>query len=166
MAEFGEKALVHLTGMLDDGREFQNTRMSGEPVVVTIGAGKLVPGVEQALLDMLPGDSRTVRLEPGQAYGAYDESLVQRVPAALIPNAGDLPVGNYIDLRTSAGAVRAKVVSADADEVVLDCNSELAGKSVTFDVELLRIVHDSAVHRELHPAGCACGCDKLKQQIG
>lgn len=166
MAELGEKVLVRYTGRLDDGREFESSARAGGPLQVTLGEGRLLPAVEQALCDMLPGNRRTLRLEPQQAYGDYDDALVQQVPAGLLPNAASLPVGRYIQLKTSAGELRAKVVSAGPDTVVLDCNHELAGQAVTYDLELVSVVHDSAIHRELHPAGCACGCDKLKQQIG
>lgn len=166
MAEIGEMVQVHFVGTLDDGREFENTRREGEPAQVTIGAGKILPALERALFEMLPGDRRTVRLTPEQAYGPYDEALVKRVPAKALPGADSLPVGAFIGLSTSAGVIRAKVVSADGGEVVLDCNHELAGQALTFDIEMLAVRHESAIHRELHPAGCACGCDKLKQQIG
>lgn len=166
MAEFGETVLIHYVGTLDDGREFENSRAAGKPLEVKIGAGRLLPAVERAIIDMFPGERRKVSLEPRQAFGAYDPQLVERVPAHLIPSASNLPVGSFIELGTRAGRIRAKVVSADASEVVLDCNHELAGHAVTFDIELLSVVHESAIHRELHPAGCACGCDKLKEKIG
>ena len=166
MAEFGETVLTHCVGRLDDGREFQNTRLTDEPLVVKIGERKLLPLLERALCDMLPGDHRTLRLEPQETYGCYDEQLIKHVPAHLLPNAGQLPVGDYIDLKTRMGSLRAKVLSVDGEEAVLDCNHELAGQALTFELELVSVVHESAVHRELHPEGCACGCDKLKQQIG
>ena len=166
MAEIGETVQVHYIAALEDGRELENTRSAGEPLTVKIGAGNLLPAVERALFEMLPGDRRVFTLEPEQAYGQYDEGLVQRVPASSIPNAQSLPVGGFIGLNTKLGPIRAKVLAASDDEIVLDCNHELAGYAMTFDVEMLSVVRDSAIHRELHPAGCACGCDKLKQQIG
>lgn len=166
MAEIGETVLVHCVGTLDDGREIQNSRLAGEPLQVKIGAGALLPALEGAICDMLPGDHRTVRLSPEQAYGAYDDALVQHVPANLLPNAENLPVGGFVGLQTRAGDIRAKVVSVSDGEVVLDCNHELAGHALTFDIEMISVQHESAIHRELHPAGCACGCDKLKAQIG
>ena len=166
MAEYGETVLVNYAGTLDDGREFESTWRSGEPIEVKIGAGRLLPGVEKAIGEMLPGQRKRVVLTAEEAYGDYDEQLVQHLPASALPNADKLPVGNYIELSTRVGQLRAKVVSVDEHEIVLDCNHELAGHAVTFDIELVRVVHESAIHRELHPAGCACGCDKLKEQIG
>ena len=165
MAEIGDKVLVHYTGTLDDGREFDSSRREGGPTEVTIGEKKLLPLVEKELCDMEPGDRRIIHLSAKQAYGEYDKGLVQVVPADLIPDAEKLPVGGFVELRTRIGALRAKVVSVSENEVILDCNHELAGKAVTFDVELVAYANYSAIERELHPTGCACGCHKLKEQI-
>lgn len=166
MADIGEVALINYRGRLDDGREFESSERIGGPLEVKIGAGRLLPSVERAICEMNPGDRKTIRLEPEQAYGLYDEGLVLEVPADRLPNAQDLPAGKYIEVKTDRGTIRAKVVSVGAESVVLDCNHELAGQAVTFDIDLLSFVRESAIDRELHPAGCACGCDKLKEQIG
>lgn len=165
MAEIGEMVLVHCTGRLDDGSVFQDSRLAGEPLSVKLGTGALLPRVEAMLCNMFPGEHRTLRLEPDQAYGAYDAELVQAVSAEKIADSKRLPLGDFIELKTKMGSLRAKVVSLDSSQVVLDFNHELAGCAVTFDIELVSVVHESAIQRELHPVGCACGCDKLKAQL-
>ncbi len=166
MAEIGEVAQVHYRGRLDDGREFENSKRSGGPLEVKLGSGRLLPTVERVICEMNPGEERTIRLEPEQAFGAYDEELLISVPAVQLSNASAMPVGEYVEIKTEAGTIRAKVVSANPDTIVLDCNHELAGQAVTFDIQLLAIIHESAIERELYPQGCACGCDRLKEQIG
>ena len=166
MADYGEIVRVHYAGKLDDGREFESTRRTGEPLEVKIGSGRLLPAVEKALCNMLPGDHVTLTLSPEQAYGDYDESLVLSMDSSKLPNAESLPVGKYIDIKTARGVIRAKVLSVTSEEIVLDCNHELAGHSITFDLDLLTVIRESAIERELHPEGCACGCHKLKEQIG
>ena len=166
MPEYGEKVLINYTGLLDDGREFESNLRVGKPLEVKIGDGRLLPAVEKALCDLLPGQSKTVRLAPAEAYGEYDPTLVIALPLDRLPNAENLPVGQYIEVKTSQGTARAKVVSMENDQVLLDLNHELAGHHVTFDLELLSVLHSSAIDKELHPEGCACGCDRLKQQIG
>lgn len=166
MPEIGEHALVRYRGRLDDGREFERTPQNGEPLEVKLGSGRLLPLVEKAICDMSIGDRKTIRLEPGQAYGSYDEDLVIAIPRNALPNADELPVGRFVEIRTDRGTIRAKVTSIDPDSIVLDCNHELAGQAVTFEVELVAVVHETAIDKELHPAGCACGCDRLKEQIG
>ena len=165
MAEIGERVLVHCVERLGNGSTVLDTHQAGEPLVVKVGSATFPPLVERALFEMLPGEKRVISLEPDQAFGIYDESLVQHVPAQLLSDAGNLPVGGRIQLKTRAGVLDARVVSVDDDEIVLDCNHEFAGQTVTYDIEMLSVVRDSAVERELHPTGCACGCHKLKQQL-
>lgn len=165
MAEIGERVLVHCVEELGDGCKVLDTHLAGGPLTVTVGSAMFPALVERALFEMLPGEKRVITLSPEQAYGSYDEALVQHVPVQLLPDAGNLPVGSRVQLKTRMGVLDARVVSIDADGVVLDCNHEYAGKSATFEIELLSIVRESAIDRELHPAGCACGCHKLKEQL-
>lgn len=165
MAEIGEQVLVHCVEELGDGCKVLDTHLAGGPLTVTVGSAMFPALVERALFEMLPGEKRVITLSPEQAYGSYDEALVQHVPVQLLPDAGNLPVGSRVQLKTRMGVLDARVVSIDADGVVLDCNHEYAGKSATFEIELLSIVRESAIDRELHPAGCACGCHKLKEQL-
>lgn len=166
MPEIGESVLVNYAGRLGDGREFESTWRVGKPLEVKIGSGRLLPQVEKAICEMFPGERKTLNLDASDAFGDYDDDLVITVPAQNLPNADHLPVGRYIELKTPNGDIRAKVVSTDESHVVLDCNHELAGHDVTFDIELVSVIHPSAIDRELHPQGCACGCDRLKEQIG
>lgn len=166
MAEIGETVQIHLRGVLDSGRVIADTRAAGSPMSVKVGGNTLIPALEAVLCDMLPGDKRTFRLEPGRAFGAYDPSLVVSFPASTFPNSEALPIGDYIVMPTKIGALRAKVVSVNDAQVTLDCNHELAGEAITFDVEMLKFRRTSSIYRELHPSGCACGCDRLKMQLG
>lgn len=166
MADFGETVLLHCVCALDDGTVAIDTKAAGEPLEVRIGSGALPAAVEMAAANLLPGGTAQVSLAPGQAFGDYDESLVFRVPRSALPQAGELPVGGRVLIETPAGAADVKVVAVEPETVVIDCNNRYAGRSARFDIELVALVHESAIHRELHPAGCACGCDKLKAQIG
>lgn len=166
MPEIGESVMLNYAARLDDGREFESTWRTGSPLEVIIGEGQLFPKVERTICEMLPGEERTIMLSADEAYGTYDDDLIITVPGSNIPNAENMPEGRYVEIKTEQGTIRAKVLYADADNVVLDCNHELAGYDVIFDIELVSIVHKSAIERELHSDGCACGCQKLKEQIG
>lgn len=166
MADFGEMVLLHCVCMLDDGTAAIDTKAAGEPLRVRIGSSALPSAVEMAAANLLPGGTAQVSLDPDQAFGVYDESLVFRVPRNALPHADELSVGGRVLVETPAGTADVEVVAVDSESVVVDCNHRLAGRSARYDIELVALVHDSAIHRELHPAGCACGCDKLKAQIG
>lgn len=165
MAEIGETVRVDFIGRLDDGSQFSNSYIAGSPLEVTIGSHQVLGAFEKAIADMAPGEERTVRIPFQEAYGAYDENLIETVPRASIPHADRLPVGEYVVFGSPAGDLRVKVLEVAEDTVVFDHNHELAGQDLTFDITLREVVRESAVERELHPAGCACGCDRLREAL-
>lgn len=163
MVDIGQKVLIRYRGMLDDGSVFDGDR--GEPVELVVGSQKMLPAFEKAVSEMEPGERRTVRIPSEQAYGAYDENLIVPVAAKRVRGAEKLGIGAALSIAGPAGPIRAKVWGFEGDSVLIDCNHELAGRDLTYDVELVRIVADSAIERELHPAGCACGCHRLKESL-
>lgn len=165
MAEIGERVKVDFEGRLDDGAKFSSSYLVGEPFEFVIGTETMLPAFEKAVMEMLPGEERTIRVPATEAYGNYDESLIEKVPLSLFPNAEKLPVGQYIVIGAGDSEMRVKVLKVEDGEVYFDHNHELAGEDLTFDIKLLEVVHDNAIDRELHPAGCACGCDRLKEQL-
>lgn len=165
MAEIGEKVRVDFIGRLDDGSEFSNSYLVGEPFEFVIGSRQMLPAFERAVMSMLPGEEKTVRIPADEAYGPYDESLIEVVPTSSIPEAGKLPVGGYVVFSTPSEDMRVKVLKVEGENVYFDHNHELAGHDLTFDIKLLEVVHEAAVDREKHPAGCACGCDRVKQEL-
>ena len=81
-----------------------------------------------------PGNSRRVRVPPTAAYGPIQDSLIIAIARERIADAEALAVGQRVGL---SNGLSARVLSIDADEVQLDANHELAGKALTFDIELL-----------------------------
>lgn len=165
MAEIGERVRVDFEGRLDDGSKFSSSYLVGEPFEFVIGSETMLPAFEKAVTEMQPGEERTVRIPAAEAYGEYDTALIESVPAASFPHADQLPVGQYIVLGAGESEMRVKVLRVEDDQILFDHNHELAGEDLTFDIKLLEVVHESAIDRELHPAGCACGCDRLKQAL-
>ncbi|MGN0078304.1 MAG: peptidylprolyl isomerase [Coriobacteriales bacterium] len=165
MAEIGERVRVDFIGRLDDGAQFSNSYIAGSPLEVTIGAHEVLPAFERVLAEMEPGEERSLRIPAEQAYGAYDESLIETVPRASIPHADRLPIGQYVVFGSPAGDLRVKVLDVTEDSVVFDHNHELAGQDLSFEITLREVVRESAIDREMHPAGCACGCDRLKEAL-
>ena len=80
-------------------------------------------------------------------------------------HARQLPVGSYIALSTPAGTMRVKVLKIEDGLIYFDHNHELAGKNLHFDIQLIAVDQESAIEREKHADGCACGCGKLKQSL-
>ena len=136
----GDTVRVHYTGTFADGTEFDSS-LEREPIQVTIGKGQFILGFEDALLGMVEGGSKTVTLEPEDAYGMHNPQLVHRVERARIPPEIALEVGSMIEASDASGnPVRLVVVELGEDDVILDANHVLAGKTLTFELKLIEFV--------------------------
>lgn len=130
----GDLVEVHYIGTLDDGSQFDSSRERGVPFSFTVGTGGVIPGFDDAVRGGEVGEVRTVRIEPGDAYGEWSEDNVIEVP--FNPEQGDVKVGDEVFL-TSGQAV--KVLKITADTVTLDANHSLAGEALTFEIEILSV---------------------------
>ena len=138
-AKKGDKVKVNYKGMLDDGSVF-DTSIGKEPLEFSLGEGMLIPAFEAAVIGLNPGDKVTVKIASKDAYGPkLDEALIT-VPKADIPDHIKPVVGLQLQLMGPDGnAVFAQVAAMTETEVTLDGNHPLAGKDVTFDIELVSI---------------------------
>ena len=136
----GDTVRVHYTGTLEDGTEFDSSR-GKEPLEFAMGQGQLIAGFESAVAGLSPGESCTVTLEPGEAYGESNPEMIQDVPRHLMPEGLELQAGMVLQGQADDGRVdNFTVVSFDEETVKLDANHPLAGKQLTFDIELVEIV--------------------------
>ena len=139
MSNEGKKVKVHYTGTLDDGTKFDSSLDRGEPLEFTCMAGQMIPGFDAAVELMEQGETKTVHIPAADAYGERNEELVQRIPLDQIPNGNELPVGQTVYFQGPMGPFPAKVVSVDSEKCVFDMNHELAGKDLTFEIELVEV---------------------------
>jgi len=168
MVEIGRKVKILYTAKLQNRVVLDSSdNHEGAPLEFVIGAGEVIPGLDKAVRDMIAYEKRQVTIVPKDAYGEYDESLIELLPVSSFPSANDLPIGEYIVLNLSNEQVRAKVASVENGMITLDFNHEHAGKTLIFDIELVEIFGEtgSAIENELHTENCGCGCKKLKKQL-
>lgn len=137
-ASSGQTVRVHYTGTFDDGTEFDSSR-GREPLEVTLGAGQVIPGFDQALQGMSVGESKQVHLPPEEAYGPHQPELVQQVERSQIPAEIELAVGVQLQAQGPDRTYLLVVTELDDESVTLDGNHPLAGKSLNFDLELVAI---------------------------
>ncbi len=138
-ANTGDTVHVHYTGRLDDGTVFDSSD-GRDPLAFTVGAGQVVPGFDEAVNGMQVGDSKTVRIGPGDAYGERREDLLLDVPSEQLPAGLEPEVGMELGLRGQDGQTMPVRVAAVGDEAItLDANHPLAGQALTFDVKLVSI---------------------------
>ncbi|GAB4524047.1 MAG: peptidylprolyl isomerase [Roseibium sp.] len=135
----GDTVRLHYKGTLDDGSVFDSSE-GREPLEFTVGSGQIIPGLDEAIPGMKVGDEKTVRIEPEHAYGAHNPLARQAVPRANISDDVPLEVGLQLQAQTEAGQMMTVVVAElSEDEVVLDANHPLAGKVLTFEIQLTGI---------------------------
>lgn len=135
----GQKVKVHYTGTLEDGTRFDSSA-GRDPMEFTMGEGKIIPGLEQALSEMSVGETRTVNIPAEQAYGPHQPELVQQVERQQIPADIELSPGVQLQAQGPDGqAFQLVVTELDDRNVTLDANHPLAGKALTFELELVEI---------------------------
>lgn len=152
--ENGQYVSVHYKGTLDNGEVF-DTSEGRHPMEVQMGGGQVITGFEKALMGMALKEKKVFTLEPEEAYGFRDESLTHSFARSEIPAEMDVEVGQTVALSSPEGQqVPAQVVEADDQKVVVDLNHPLAGKTLTFDIEIVGISNSPTQQ----PAGCGTGC--------
>ncbi|KAI9134355.1 peptidylprolyl isomerase [Acaryochloris sp. CCMEE 5410] len=142
-AKVGDTVSIHYTGKLDDGSVFDSS-LEREPLKFSIGGQQVIPGFEQAVIGMNPGESKTETIVCDQAYGPRHEDMVVTVLREQIPSDFELEVGQQLQIRNPEGQVIPVMVSEIIeDQVTLDGNHPLAGEDLTFDIELVSIAESA-----------------------
>jgi len=138
-AKQGDLVKVRYTGMLDDGSTFDSSD-GREPLQFVIGEGMLIPAFEEAIVGMLPGDSRSVHIPADEAYGPYMDELILEVDKNQIPAYLNPEEGMQLQITQDDGSSTVvKVVKLTDEKVFLDANHPLAGRDLNFSIELVDI---------------------------
>ena len=138
MSNEGKQVKVHYVGTLDDGTKFDSSRDRGEPLAFTCMGGQMIPGFDVAVRDMQVGETITVHIPAAQAYGEPDPQKIIRMQYEALPGSEKLKVGSHPILATPDGRpLPCVVVARDEETITFDMNHELAGKDLTFEIELL-----------------------------
>ena len=129
---------LHFAIKLDNGNVVDST-FDKQPATFTVGDGSLLPGFEQALYGLKAGDKRSLPIGPEQGFGQGNPQNVQVMPRAQFADM-ELSEGLLIIFNDAANAELPGVVKAfDANQVTIDFNHPLAGKDLTFDVEIIDV---------------------------
>jgi FKBP-type peptidyl-prolyl cis-trans isomerase 2 len=141
-AKHGDTVRVHYCGRLQDGTEF-DVSFDREPLQFTIGGGQVIPGFEEAVVGMNPGDSKTTELPVEKAFGPHRDDMVAVVAKSQFADWDLEPsVGERVPIPQSDGSpIDVTVTEVTESEVIVDANHPLAGEDLTFDIELIDIVY-------------------------
>jgi peptidylprolyl isomerase len=141
-AKAGDTVAIYYTGMLDNGTVIESN-LDATPFVFTIGKTDVIPyGLPDSVIGMQQNETRTVKLPPEKAFGAYQTSLIQTVNRSSLPENTTLVVGQpYEIIRKADNAVaHVKITNVTPATVTWDGNSDLAGQNLTLKITLVQIV--------------------------
>jgi len=139
-AKTGDRVKVNFEGYLEDGTVFGST-MGDKPFEFTIGEKNMLPGFENAVVGMETGDTKTITLPPEQAYGLPKKELVSVMQRSGFPKEINLEIGKRLRVRTQDGIyTMVTIKDFTEDSIVLDENDPLAGKTLTFKIELVEVL--------------------------
>ena len=150
----GDSVTIEYTGRLDDGTVFDTSRrdvaedagIAAEqpdreygPLTVEVGDGRVIEGLEEALVGMEAGDEQTVTLPPEKAYGEPSDERVIEYGATEFRQAlqGEEPTEG-MHVQGQQGAI-GEVVHVGDESVRVDFNHDLAGETLEFEVEVVDV---------------------------
>jgi peptidylprolyl isomerase len=136
----GDTVKVQYSCRLENGTEIDSS-VGREPLEFTLGKQEVIRGLEEIVAGMKVGESKTVNVQAGKAYGPYHDEWVLEVGRDKLPEDWHPEVGLHFELPLEEGrSSTALVTHVSQSSVTLDFNHPLAGKGLIFEVSLLEIV--------------------------
>ncbi|MEC7715209.1 MAG: peptidylprolyl isomerase [Actinomycetota bacterium] len=138
-AENGSTVSVHYVGTLSSGQEFDSSRNRQEPLTFQVGAGQVIPGFNDAVVGMTVGETKSVTIDPENAYGLLREEAITTVNRTEFPEGFEFTEGGIVQAQNETGTFRGVINSFTDTEVIVDFNHPLAGEALTFEIELVEV---------------------------
>lgn len=140
MVAISENKLVklHYKGTLDDGSVFDSSE-GRDALEFISGTGMIIPGLDKGIKGLKAGDKKQVKIESKDAYGPRMDEALQEVPKDQFPKDIELKVGMQLAAQGPQGTIPVVITEINADTVKVDFNHPLAGKDLTFDVEIVEV---------------------------
>jgi peptidylprolyl isomerase len=139
-AKNGNTVQVNYTGKLADGSVFDSS-VGGNPLEFTLGKDQVIPGFEKAIMGMKIGEKKTVTIPANEAYGPSRADFIFEVPREKLNLVTDPQIGQQLKSTQNDGSIITAIITKITDTTVtVDANHRLAGKDLTFDLELLKIL--------------------------
>lgn len=135
----GIQVKLHFALLLEDGETVDST-FDKEPATLTIGDGNLPEGFESCLFGLVEGDKKSFTVLPEKAFGQHNPSNVQRVSRTDFTNVDELEEGMIMGFTDKAGGELPGVITEiNEQQVTVDFNHPLAGRTLTFKIEILDV---------------------------
>lgn len=136
----GDKIKVHYHGRLDSGETFDSSE-GRDPLEFEVGSGMVIKGFDEGVTGMSVGEKKTINIPFVEAYGPVNPEMIIEMPKDRFPK--DMEIENGMPLMMSdqqGQQFQVSIVEIKDTSVMLDANHPLAGKDLTFDLELVEIV--------------------------
>lgn len=155
-AKQGDRVRVHYTGSLQDGTVFDSSEAkeegcgcsSGcgggecgpEPLEFVLGEGQVIPGFEKAVLGLAVGESVTVTIPSGEAYGPRHDQMVAVIDRSELDGGIEPIEGQHLEVVLQDGSsMPVLITEVTESSVTIDANHPLAGQDLTFAIRLVEI---------------------------
>lgn len=133
----GDNVKVHYTGKLNDGTVFDSSE-GGKPLEFAVGSGQVIAGFEEGVVGMKVGESKVIEIPVEKAYGERNDEMVIQAPIEQVPPDLNPELGMRLEMGGANGEILRVVVTEITDtHITLDANPPLAGKDLTFEVEVV-----------------------------
>ena len=143
--KIGDTVKVHYHGRLTDGTTFDSSE-GRAPLEFKVGSGAVIKGFDEGVMGMKVGDKKTIEIPADEAYGVAEPGRIVEFPRDQFPATIEPEVGMQLNMTSGNGDAFPVVVAEVKDDViVLDANHPLAGKDLTFDLELVNIAGSSLI---------------------
>lgn len=140
-AEMGSNVKVSYVGKLENGEVFSSSA-NNEPLEFCVGEGEVLSSLEQAIVGMNPGESKTVTIPAKQAYEYPDRESTLVVDRQSLPSDVSIEVGQQVYVRVSNvhTSIPAIIMEINESDVVLSVvNSSFGDENLIFDIELIEV---------------------------
>ncbi len=136
----GNKVKVEYTGTFEDGTVFDASEKHGQPLEFEAGSGQVIKGFEEAVLGMKNGEEKKIVIPAAEAYGEMKAELRKKVPRKQLPQDQEPKVGMILAVGLPNGQqFPARIVAVTADDVTIDLNHPLAGKTLHFKIKVVSV---------------------------
>lgn len=145
---------MHYKGTLSDGSVFDSSE-GREPLEFIFGVGMIIPGLEKGIQGLKVGDKKSVAVKADEAYGQKNDATIQEVPKNQFPEDLKLEVGMQLMAQGPHGAIPVQIAEILDDKVKVDFNHPLAGKDLTFNIEVVDVreaTEEELSHGHVHGA--------------
>jgi FKBP-type peptidyl-prolyl cis-trans isomerase SlpA len=137
----GSQVLMHFCLSLIDGTEVSSS-LDGDAETFTMGDGSLEPLLECRLYGLKAGDKQSFTLSPAESYGFPDENKIHRLNKDSFPSHIELAENKIISFNLPNGdETMGMIQQVDKDSVIIDFNHPLAGRDITFQVEIIEVTN-------------------------